>query len=126
MEYCRSRYSVGLNPVVEFNMRFFDTIPNVAYRMKVLQLFPEEFQKGYVLYKKGKLVDVEDSCRGFGSNSLNNGWYLLDPNNTVKFNFKNSDIPVFINSIPTEYLERQYSTGNCYKEKLSPLSIIYP
>lgn len=93
-DYCRSRYSVGQNAAVEFNMRFFDTIPNPAYRMKVLKLFPDEFGKGYVLYKQGKLNDTEDSSR------FSNGWYLLDPDHTVKFNFKNSDVPVFVNSIP--------------------------
>ena len=100
IDYCRSRYYVGTNPAIEFNMRFFDTIPNVAYRMKVLSLFPEEFAKGYMLYKKGKLVDTEDSSRPFGTSLTNSGWYLLDPNNTVKFNFKNSDVPIFVNSIP--------------------------
>ena len=100
IDYCRSRYYIGTNPAIEFNMRFFDTIPNVAYRMKVLSLFPEEFAKGYMLYKKGKLVDTEDSSRPFGTSLTNSGWYLLDPNNTVKFSFKNSDVPVFVNSIP--------------------------
>ena len=102
VDYCRSRYFVGTNPAIEFNMRFFDTIPNVAYRMKVLKMFPEEFQKGYVLYKQGKLVDTDNSTNVLGSNSLlNSGWYLLDPNNTVKFNFKNSDVPLFVSSIPS-------------------------
>lgn len=101
VDYCRSRYFVGTNPAIEFNMRFFDTIPNVAYRMKVLKLFPEEFAKGYTLYKQGKLVDTEDTSRPFGTNLTNSGWYLLDPNNTVKFNFKNSDVPIFVNSIPS-------------------------
>lgn len=101
VEYCRSRYFVGTNPAIEFNMRFFDTIPNVAYRMKVLKMFPEEFQKGYVLYKQGKLVDTDNSTSILGSSLLNSGWYLLDPNNTVKFNFKGSDVPLFVNSIPS-------------------------
>ena len=101
VEYCRSRYFVGTNPAIEFNMRFFDTIPNVAYRMKVLKMFPEEFQKGYVLYKQGKLVDTDNSASILGSSLLNSGWYLLDPNNTVKFNFKGSDVPLFVNSIPS-------------------------
>ena len=100
IDFCRSRYYVGTNPAIEFNMRFFDTIPNVAYRMKVLKLFPEEFAKGYMLYKQGKLVDTEDTSRPFGTCMTNSGWYLLDPNNTVKFNFKNSDVPIFVNSIP--------------------------
>ena len=101
VDYCRSRYFVGTNPAIEFNMRFFDTIPNVAYRMKVLKLFPEEFAKGYMLYKQGKLADTEDSSRPFVTSLTNSGWYLLDPNNTVKFNFKNSDVPIFVSSIPS-------------------------
>ena len=82
-------------------MRFFDTIPNVAYRMKVLKLFPEEFAKGYVLYKQGKLIDTENTSRPFGTSLDNSGWYLLDPESTVKFNFNGSDIPIFVNSIPS-------------------------
>ena len=101
VEYCRSRYNIGQNPAVEFNMRFFDTIPNVAYRMKVLKLFPEEFAKGYVLYKQGKLIDTENTSRPFGTSLDNSGWYLLNPENTVKFNFNGSDIPIFVNSIPS-------------------------
>ena len=101
VEYCRSRYFIGQNPAVEFNMRFFDTIPNVAYRMKVLKMFPEEFAKGYVLYKQGKLIDNENVSRPFESSLNNSGWYLLDPENTVKFNFNGSDIPIFVNSIPS-------------------------
>ena len=97
VDFCRSRYFVGSNPAVEFNMRFFDTIPNIQYRMKVLKLFPEEFSKGYMLYKQGKLIDTDNNGVSFS----NNGWYLLDPKNTVKFNFKGSDIPIFVNSIPT-------------------------
>lgn len=96
VEYCRSRYKVGQNPAIEFNMRFFDRISNPTYRMKVLKMFPEEFAKGYVLYKQGKLNDTESNT----SSLINNGWYLLDPEYTVKFNFKNSDIPIFVNSIP--------------------------
>lgn len=96
VDYCRSRYSTATGPVVEFNMRFFDTFSNPAYRMKILKLFPEEFAKGYTLYKQGKLVDTDSNSNSF----LNNGWYMLDPELTVKFNFKNSDVPIFVNSIP--------------------------
>lgn len=93
VDYCRSRFFVGQNPAVEFNMKFFDTFADITYRMKVLQLFPDEFRKGYLLYKQGKLPsDVPGEKCG--------GWYLLDPTNTIKFNFNNSDIPMFINSIP--------------------------
>ena len=92
IQYCRSRYKVGTKPAVEFNMRFFDTISDVNYRMKVLDLFPDEFKKGYYLFKKGKLpADV------FGDIG---GWYLLDIDSCVKFNFNGGDIPLFVNAIP--------------------------
>ena len=93
IDYCRSRYNVGGMPAVEFNMRYFDTIGDVAYRMKVLKMFPEEFSKGYVLYKQGKL-----KTEGPGDNL--GGWYLLDPANAVKFNSGPNDIPMFVKAIP--------------------------
>ena len=93
INYCRSRYSIGGNPTVEFDMRYFDEqFPDTAYRLKVLKLFPDEFSKGYILYKQGKLKpDTMTDVRG---------WYLLDPQKTVKFNLNNSDIPLFVNAIP--------------------------
>ena len=96
VKYCRTRYSVNNTPVVEFDMRFFDTFRDMNYRLKVLKLFPEEFAKGYVLYKQGKLA-LEDAagCQHTGS------WYVLEPENCVKFNINNSDVPIFVNSIPT-------------------------
>lgn len=81
-------------PAVEFNMKFFDTFRDINYRMRVLNLFPDEFRKGYLLYKQGKLLpDIQGDTSG--------SWYLLEPTSTVKFNFNGSDTPVFINAIPT-------------------------
>ena len=74
-------------------MKFFDTFRDPGYRMKILKLFPEEFAKGYMLYKQGKILPDFP-----GDNS--GSWYLLDPENTVKFNFNNSDVPMFVNAIP--------------------------
>lgn len=92
--YCRSKYFVGNNPAIEFNMRFFDEkFPDVKRRLKALELFPKEFSQGYLLYKQGKL---ESDISGVSSGS----WYLLDPSYTVKFSFDNGDIPLFINAIP--------------------------
>lgn len=54
--YCRSRFSINRHHVVEFNMRYFDAeFKDIGQRMKMLDLFPDEFKKGYILYKKGKL-----------------------------------------------------------------------
>ena len=94
INYCRCRYNVGDLPAIEFNMKFFDDkFTNITYRQKILDLFPPEFKKGYILYKKGKLPS-DDLSRKYGS------WYLLDPGNTIKFNFGPDDIPIFVNATP--------------------------
>lgn len=82
-------------------MSFFDDkFHDVAYRMKVLKMFPDEFAKGYALYKQGKLAD--DDIYGVYSPEFKKsyGWYLLDPGATIKFNINGSDMPIFINALP--------------------------
>lgn len=94
IEYCRSRYSVGNIPTVEFDMKYFDTFVDTNYRNRILKLFPDEFEIGYRLYKAGKLkADIA------GDNS--GSWYLLDPQSTFKFSLNGTNnIPIFINAIP--------------------------
>lgn len=91
--YCRSRFKVGNKPAIEFNMKYFDVaFRDANQRMRVLKMFPEEFQKGYVLYKQGKLLpDFQGDT---------NGWYLLDVGNTIKFNINEDDSPMMISVIP--------------------------
>lgn len=84
-------------PVIEFNMKYFDTFRDVNYRMKVLKLFPDEFAKGYMLYKQGKLKTEEIVL---GRDSAIGSWYMLDPQFCVKFNLNNDDTPLFVSSIP--------------------------
>lgn len=92
-QYCRSRYSVNKRPAVEFNMKFFDeTYSSTEQRTKILKLFPAEFRKGYKAYKDGKLVP------DFAGDST--GWYLLNIDNTIKFNLNGDDFPIFISAIP--------------------------
>ena len=91
--YCRSRYNVNGQPAVEFNMKFFDdTFRDTTQKVKMLNLFPKEFKKGYILYKEGKLP-----AEYMGDTS---GWYLLSPEFTVKFNTNGEDFPMFISVIP--------------------------
>ena len=91
--YCRSRFSVNNRPAVEFNMKFFDDyFRDTTQRMKVLNLFPKEFKKGYVLYKEGKLKP------DFAGDT--SGWYLLDPKSSIKFNLNGEDYPALISVIP--------------------------
>lgn len=112
INYCRTRFNIGDMPVIEFDMRFFDeNFRDVNYRMKILRMFPKEFQKGYVLYKQGKLEpDTEYYPLGRRDTHLVNintqlnwrpgYWYTLEPGSAVKFCFNNGDQPLFINAIP--------------------------
>ena len=95
VNYCRSRYMVNGLPVIEFNMKFFDDKwPDVNQRMKILKLFPVDFQKGYLLYKQRKLpLEVL-------SDEWSGCWYVLDPGLAIKFNLNNNDVPMLVNAIP--------------------------
>lgn len=55
-DYCRSRYKNQQDiDIVEFNMKFFDTIPDESLRKEILSTYPKVVQKGYYNYKhKGK------------------------------------------------------------------------
>lgn len=91
--YCRSRFSVKGRPAVEFNMKFFDDFyKNKEQRKKVLKLMPKEFLKGYMAFHDGELAPE------FPGDTA--GWYLLDPEHTIKFNINGEDYPPFISVIP--------------------------
>ena len=93
VEYCRSRFFVNNKPAIEFNMKYFDiAFTDAGQRMKILNLFPAEFKKGYLLYKQGKLPPQ------FKGDTV--GWYLLDATAAIKFNINGEDFPSFISVIP--------------------------
>ncbi len=93
VNYCRSRYAINDRPVVEFNMMFFDNhFKTTELRQRILKLFPKEFEKGYRLYKQGKLKSDIPGDRG--------GWFVLDPNYAFKFNLNDEDYPPFAAVIP--------------------------
>ena len=97
LDYCRSRFSVKGQPVVEFNMKYFDTaFKDAGYRAKILSVFPKEFSKGYIMYKQDKLPPQ------FQGDSA--GWYMLDPDYAFKLTCGgggSGDIPLLITAIPT-------------------------
>ena len=98
-KYCRSRFKIMGMPAIEFDMTFFDSkFPNVQRRMQVLDLFPPEFKKGYLLYKQNKLPqdDPYELDKGKGGH-----WYLLDPGCAFQCSITGlGGLPLFINAIP--------------------------
>lgn len=54
-DYCRSRYKNQQDvDIVEFNMKFFDTIRDDELRKEILSTYPKIVQKGYYEYKHKK------------------------------------------------------------------------
>lgn len=93
VDYCRSRYELNGIPIVEFNVKYFDdAFKDVDYRLRVLKMFPKEFQKGYVAFKQGKLPKDFQGDEG--------GWIPLEAGKAVKFNLSSSDRPIFVSIIP--------------------------
>ena len=115
-KWCRSRFKVAGMPAIEFNMKFFDSkFSDAGYRMKILDLFPPEFKKGYMLYKAHKLPPDNPASEGWGS------WYLLDPSCAFKFSLLGSnDIPIFVNAIP-EIIDLGVAQGIDQKRQLQQL-----
>ena len=93
-DYCRSRLYSGIDPIVELNLKFFDTyFKNAEYRTKVLKLFPTEVQQAYVKYTNNKLPPL------YPGDTI--GWIALDPGMAIKFSLNDSDFPTLISVIPS-------------------------
>lgn len=93
INYCRARFFSDGQPLIEFNMKYFDdAFSNSVQRMQILKTFPPEFEQGYKLYKKNKLTP------DFPGDE--NGWYFLTAGAAIKFNLNGEDFPPFISVIP--------------------------
>lgn len=92
-DYCRTRYEHNGRAAFEFNVKFFDDrFKDANYRMRVVRMFPKEVQRAYVAYKNGTLPK---DFQGDAS-----GWFLIDPESSVKFSLGGGDVPVFASTIP--------------------------
>jgi hypothetical protein len=93
IDYCRSRFKLNDSPIVEFNVKFFDDkFSDTEYKIKVLKMFPKEFQQAYIKYKHNTLKPDH--------NGDEKGWFALDAECAFKFNLNHSDVPLFISIIP--------------------------
>ena len=115
-KWCRSRFKINGIPAIEFDMHFFDTtFPDINYRLRILDLFPDDFKKGYILYKKKKLPADNIAKEEYGH------WYLLDSTCAFKFSFfGTNDIPIFVNAIP-EIFDLQTTQGIDRQRQLQQL-----
>lgn len=88
-DYCRTRYKLNGFPVVEFNVKYFDTeFPLSQVRMKVLNSFPKEIIEGYAEYKRG---NIKEKFEGKSSTGV---WVPLDPDKATAFYYDESLRPI--------------------------------
>ena len=88
-------------------MKYFDDIfTNAEQRTRMLKIFPPEFEKGYRLYKQGKLKP------DFPGDEA--GWYLLEVGSVIKFNLNGEDFPPFIAVIPATATIKDYYSEDAY------------
>lgn len=113
-QYCRSKYKVNGTFGVEFDLRFFDMYRDTELKMKLFEMFPNEFLEYYLDYKHGKTKE----------------WVQLDPNNARCHKFTDSPKPllsdVFLDLVDLkEYkeLDKSQSKLNLYKLIVQKLPI---
>lgn len=93
INYCRSRFKLNNDHIVEFNVKYFDdNFKDIEYRIRVLKMFPKEFQQAYIKYKHGTLKQ--------DTPNEEKGWFALDADCAIKFNLMGTDTPLFISIIP--------------------------
>lgn len=93
-KYCRSRYYVGLDPVVELNLQFFDAyFSDPQYKIQILRMFPLDIQKAYIKYKEGKLPGDTPKSKTC--------WVALEPGTAVKISMNDNDFPPLVGVIPS-------------------------
>lgn len=86
-QYCVSRFKTptGQN-LIEFNVKYFDSIVDEGARKQALKSYPPEIAKAYRKYQNGKLT---------------NHWVFVDPAISLCFHFFDPPSPLFLGIIPS-------------------------
>lgn len=84
-QYCRCVKSINNQPLIDFNVAYFETFETFETRDSKLAVFPPVVRAAYKKYKESKLA------RDFW-------WVTLDPRYTYKFTLRPDDAPYFLAS----------------------------
>ena len=91
LKYCRTRYQINNKDIIEFNVRYFDTIYDTVERTMILQSMPAIFRHEYERYRNNKLrIDPKD--RG--------AWFALPPEMGEVFYLTKDHFPFFVKVLP--------------------------
>lgn len=87
LSYCRTRFKDFNNlNILEFNIRYFETIHDKVLREECILTFPEEIQQAWSLWIKQELADP---------------WVMIPPaSGGISFCFADDQTPLLIASIP--------------------------
>lgn len=91
INFCRSRYKINNKDIIEFNVRYFDTILDETERKIILSSLPSIFSKEYNRYKNGK-IDIDYTDRG--------AWFAIPSELGEVFYITKDFIPFFVKVIP--------------------------
>lgn len=84
--FCRSRFKdTEGNEIVEFNVKYFDTITEDEYRKKALNAYPKEIANWYKRYR---------------NRTVKSPWCYLSPNIGICISLLDDGRPMFLNIIP--------------------------
>lgn len=90
-EYCRTRYKINGKDIVEFNVKFFNTIINDTDREIMLNSFPPIFRREWNRYQSGKMpLDSKD----WGA------WFAIPADLGEVFYLTKDLYPFFVKIIP--------------------------
>ncbi len=91
-KYCQSIYEYAGMPVIDFDVKYFDSEfrSDIVLRDNVLKAFPKEIRSGYNKYKSGSLKPDKKG----------KVWVQLDYNYATMFRMTEDERPFFVSVIP--------------------------
>lgn len=105
-QFCRSKYKINGVYAIEFNLKFFDLYKDTDLKLKLFEMFPEEFLQLYLDYKNG----------------ITKEWVQLDPKFSRCHKFQDAARPMLADVFPElinlkEYMEldKSQSKMDLYK-----------
>lgn len=90
IKFCRTRYQINNKDIIEFNVKYFDTIRDEAERKIILNSLPPIFSKEYNRYRNNKLPLDKD--RG--------AWFAIPSELGEVFYLTKDFFPYFVKIIP--------------------------
>ncbi|MCY9594001.1 hypothetical protein PC41400_14505 [Paenibacillus chitinolyticus] len=107
-QFCRSKYKINGSYAIEFNLRFFDTYKDIQLKLKLFEMFPEDFLQLYLDYKDGKSTE----------------WVQLNPSYARCHKFQDDARPMLADIFPELINLKEYKELDKSKTKMDLYKLI--